>query len=314
MEIMKKASQLYSKHPLLTGALTGGLLGFFVLSPIAMILEHTTHTSTATLAEHLRELFLMGNLAWSMLFTAIGISIGLMYGYLAMRIDHLRRNLNQAEKLATLGQLAAGVAHEINTPLSNISINTESAKMKNKDAALGGNLEEISHQVDIASKIVKDLLEYSSPSDIETVEVDINDLLHRTVSFVKGMRREDLRIIESYKEDLPDIMGEHNQLQHLFMNVLNNAYDAMPDGGELEISTDETARGGVKISFKDNGCGIPPEDLSKVFDPFFTTKDPGKGTGLGLSICNSIARRHNGRVEATSEVGVGTTFTVFLRR
>jgi len=313
MEILMKTSQLYHKHPLMTGALIGGLIGFFILSPLAMVLEHATHTSTQTLNEHLLELFLMGNLAWSMLFTLIGICIGLLYGYLAMRIYELQTNLNQADKLATVGQLAAGVAHEINTPLSNISINTESAKMKNKDAELSGNLEEISHQVDIASKIVKNLLEFSSPSGIETVEMDINELLHRTVSFVKDMRSEDVRIIERYREDLPDIMGEPNQLHHLFLNLLSNAYDAMPDGGELEISTDGTARGYVKIGIRDTGCGIPSEDLSKIFDPFFTTKDPGKGTGLGLSICNSIARRHNGRIEATSEIGVGTTFTVLLR-
>ena len=209
--------------------------------------------------------------------------------------------------------MAAGVAHEINTPLSNISINAEIAKMKNQDATLNGNLEEISRQVAIASGIVSDLLEYSSLSDIEAVEMDINDLLHSTITFVKGKRREDVRIIERYKDDLPDIMGEPNQLHHLFMNLISNAYDAMPDGGELEISTDVTARGCVKIVIRDTGCGIPEEDLSRVFDPFFTTKDPGKGTGLGLSICNSIAHRHNGRIEATSEIGEGTTFTVLMR-
>jgi two-component system NtrC family sensor kinase len=115
-------------------------------------------------------------------------------------------------------------------------------------------------------------------------------------------------------ENLPLVRGELNQLQNVYVNIINNAYDAMPDGGTLEISTGIRDDEYLEIRFKDAGKGIPKENLNKIFDPFFTTKEPGKGTGLGLSICHGIIQSHKGKIEVDSKINVGTIFTVLLPR
>jgi len=296
------------------GALVGGLLGFFVLSPVSMLLEHLTHTSIEDLGPHMRQALLLENPEWTGFFTLLGVLIGIMYGYITKRIEDLQGRLLQADKLASVGQLAAGVAHEINTPLSNISLCVETVRMRSDDPELDKKLEEISHQVDNAAKIVKDLLEYSAPATAEKVDVDINDLLERSVAFVRRVRKEDVGVVENYQRDLPLTLAEPNHLKQVFTNIINNAYDAMPAGGTLRITTDLTDRGCVRIVFEDTGSGIPSKDLAKVFDPFFTTKDPGKGTGLGLSLCQSIVRDHDGRIEVDSKVGEGTKVKVLFRR
>ncbi len=308
-----RAGRFYFLHPVLTSTLIGGLMGFIVLSPLSMVLEHATHTDIGELGAHVQELFLLKYPDWTILFTALGACIGFMYGYMAKKVHDLQKSLHQREKLALVGQLAAGIAHEINTPLSNISITAENAKMRNREAALGRSLEEISRQVDIASGIVRDLMLYSSPAGVETVHVDVNEILRRTLASIGRERQEEVTIVERYGEQLPDIKGEPNQLRHVFRNIINNAYDAMPDGGRLEVSTQRTTRGEVSIMFRDSGCGIPQGDLPKVFEPFFTTKEPGKGTGLGLSICDSVIRDHKGQIKVSSTVGEGTSVTVLLR-
>jgi len=311
---MTPINRLYTHHPVLMGALLGGLLGYLVLSPVSMLLEHLTHTSIDDLWPHISEAFLLGNPAWTGFFTLLGLSVGAMYGYITKRIEDLQGHLLRAEKLATVGQLAAGVAHEINTPLSNISIKVETMRMRNSDPNIQGGLDDIANQVDAAASIVKGLLEYSSQSGLEKVDVDINELLQGTAAFVRGLRGEDVAVVENLRRDLPMVLAEPNQLKQAFTNIINNAFDAMPGGGQLRISTDLTEKGCVRIVFEDTGNGIPPEEVRKVFDPFYTTKDPGKGTGLGLSICQSIIRKHNGRIEVESTVGEGTTVKVLMRR
>ena len=314
MGALAQLSRFYTQRPVLMGALVGGLLGFFVLSPVSMLLEHLTHTSIEDLGPHMRQALLLENPEWTGFFTLLGVLIGMMYGYITKRIEDLQGRLLQADKLASVGQLAAGVAHEINTPLSNISLCVETVRMRSDDPELDRKLEEISHQVDNAAKIVKDLLEYSAPATAEKVDVDINDLLERSVAFVRRVRKEDVGVVENYQRDLPLILAEPNHLKQVFTNIINNAYDAMPAGGTLRITTDLTDRGCVRIVFEDTGSGIPSKDLAKVFDPFFTTKDPGKGTGLGLSLCQSIVRDHDGRIEVDSKVGEGTKVKVLFRR
>ena len=309
-------SRFYHEHPLLIGGLIGGLIGYFVVSPIAMIVEHMTHTGLDNLGDHLRELFLLQMIPWSALFTILGICIGLMYGYMQKRIYKLEKRLFQSEKMASVGQLAAGVAHEINTPISNISFIAEKLKMniKDNDMMPMEDLDEISAQIENASKIISDLLDFSRTSGMEYIEQNVNEVISDTLSFIKNKREENIEIIEQYNNDIPLIRGDPNQLQQVFMNIINNAYDAMPNGGRLEIVTGVRNDEYIEIKFKDNGIGIPKENISKIYDPFFTTKAPGKGTGLGLSICHGIIRSYKGRIDVDSKINIGTTFTLILPR
>jgi two-component system NtrC family sensor kinase len=257
---------------------------------------------------------LLKNIPWSALFTLLGIATGLVYGYLQKRIHELETGLFQAEKLASVGELAAGVAHEINTPLSNISLIADNLKMKagSEDPALAENLNEISAQVDNASKIVTELLDFSRTREAELEELNINELVSNTLSFLRGMREERVEIVERYGEDIPLMEGEPNRLRQVFLNIINNAYDAMSGGGRLEITTGMRDPESMVVKVKDTGKGIPEENVSKIFDPFFTTKEPGKGTGLGLSICHGIVSGHGGSIEVDSKINVGTTITVIL--
>jgi two-component system NtrC family sensor kinase len=239
-----------------------------------------------------------------------------MFGYMQMRINKLESALFQTEKMASVGQLAAGIAHEINNPLSNISLITENIMMKIKEekGISQGDLEDLEKQVDHASKIISDLLDFSRMSDAEQHDLNVNDLISNALSFVKNKRKENVKIVENYKGNIPTVRGDQNRFIQVFTNIINNAYDAMPRGGELEIRTDLTSDGHIEIKFKDNGAGIPKENLGKVFDPFFTTKPIGKGTGLGLSICHGIVKSYGGTIEVESENNKGSTTVIRFPR
>lgn len=308
-------SKFYYEHPLFLGGFIGGLIGYFLVSPIAMILEHLTHTGTENLGEHLQELLTFQTLEWTVLFTVMLICIGVIFGYMQMRINKLEGILFQTEKMASVGQLAAGVAHEINTPLSNISLITEKIKMhiEEEKEITQEELNELTAQVENASKIISDLLDFSRTSEMEQNDLDVNDIISNAVSFIKNKRDEDIKIIEDYDVGIPTISGDQNRLTQVFMNIINNAFDAMPKGGTLEVFTDHVDDH-IRIRFKDRGFGIPKENLSRIFDPFFTTKPPGKGTGLGLSICHSIVQSFGGKIEVESEISKGTTITLRFPR
>jgi signal transduction histidine kinase len=283
-------SNFYQEHPLFMSGLIGGLIGYFVVSPIALIVEHITHTGMENLGDHLRELLLLQSIPWAALFTILVLCIGLMFGYMQNRIYKLENILFQSEKMTSLGQLSAGVAHEINTPISNISLITEKLKMNIKDEnnMLKEDLDDISKQVSNVSTIVSDLLDFSRTSGTISEELNLNELIAHTINFIKNKRHENIEIVESYDDNVPLVRGDPNQLQQVFLNIINNAYDSMPKGGQLKIFTEKRNDGSIELKFKDSGTGIPRENLGKIFDPFFTTKSPGEGTGLGLSICHGI--------------------------
>jgi two-component system NtrC family sensor kinase len=309
-------SNFYHDHPLIMGGFIGGIVGFFFVSPMAMILEHLTHTGTEGLGEHLIELLTLRTIEWSVLFTTMLICIGVIFGYMQMRINKLERTLFQTEKMASVGQLAAGVAHEINNPLSNISLISEKIMMNVREGKgiSEGDLEDLEKQVEHASKIISDLLDFSRIPDAEHHDLDVNDLISNTLSFVMNKTGEDIEIIENYNRDLPSLRGDQDRLIQVFTNIINNAFDAMPNGGKLEVETDTSDDGQIEIRFRDNGIGIPKENLSKIFDPFFTTKPPGKGTGLGLSICHGIVRSYGGTIEVAKENDRGTTMIIRFPR
>ncbi len=222
----------------------------------------------------------------------------------------LERQIAQSEKLASIGQLAAGVAHEINNPLANISMYTQillqKARGENKNL-----LEVIKSQSDVVAKIVRHLLEFSRQDQLNFQTLDINSVISSAMEMVEHqLSLYNIKVNKNLGE-VQAIYADDLQLQQVFINVIGNAIQAMPDGGELSVSSFEND-GYVIVKVKDTGPGITKKDLEKIFDPFFTTKEVGEGTGLGLSVSHSIIERHNGRIYAESEVGKGTIFYLEL--
>ncbi len=224
-------------------------------------------------------------------------------------------HLIQSEKLASLGKLAAGVAHEINNPLGGILIYSHLLlEDMDRDSPYYQNLEKIVKETTRCKDIVKGLLEFARPKEPETTSTDINELLDKSLSLVESQSLfQNIRVEKQYAPDLPLIVADTSQLQQVFMNIILNAADAMRGEGDLKLRTFLDADGRyISIDFSDTGPGIKEEDKKKIFDPFFTTKEVGHGTGLGLSISYSIIRKHQGTIEVQSAPGEGATFSVRL--
>jgi two-component system NtrC family sensor kinase len=221
----------------------------------------------------------------------------------------LEEQLVQNEKLTSLGLLAAGVAHEVNTPLAVISNYIQMlAKQIPPDDPRQKTIERIVKQTFRASEIVNNLLNFSRTGGAELAEVDLNSVLEETLTLVQHpFKTAQVTVIKAYKEQLPPVLGSTTRLQQVFLNLLMNARDAMPGGGMLEVRT-AAHNGSVEVELTDNGAGISPEDLHKIFDPFFTTKPTGRGTGLGLSVSYGIIKEHAGKVDVKSTPGKGTSF------
>jgi len=232
------------------------------------------------------------------------------------RTKELRETQNQliqSEKLASLGKLAAGVAHEINSPLTGI-LTYSSLLLKTKEDTNPEkeDLEVIVNETNRCKRIVKGLLDFARQTEPQKVLSDINEVIEKSINLISHQATmQNVKIEEKIKPDLPKIMIDVGQVQQVFMNILLNAVEAMPQEGTLTVSSG-TEDEMVAIRFTDTGIGIPEENLPKIFDPFFTTKKQGKGTGLGLSVSYGIIERHRGKLEVESKVGKGTTFTVKL--
>ncbi len=233
----------------------------------------------------------------------------------SQQLKKIQLQLMQSEKLASLGRLASGVAHEINSPLTGILTFSHLLMRKLKgNPDLQRELELIVKETTRVSTIVRGLLDFARESKPQKRPCNINDLILHTLSLVQHQSVfHDIRIQKNLDGHLPITLLDSNQIQQVFMNILLNAADAMPAGGALTITSQLTAGDSfMQIRFTDTGCGIPEQDLSKIFDPFFTSKAEKKGTGLGLAVSYGIIDRHNGKIEVQSEVGKGTTFTVKL--
>lgn len=223
--------------------------------------------------------------------------------------DELERRLVQADKLSSIGLLAAGVAHEVNTPLAVISTYAQMlTKQVAGDEQKSKLLEKIARQTFRASEIVNSLLNFSRTAPTEFVETDLNRVIRETASLVEHQfQKVGITSHISLAEHLPLIRGNSGKLQQVFLNLFINARDAMQSGGTLTIRT--WSEGGfVHVEVADTGSGIPPEHLQRIYDPFFTTKGAKKGTGLGLSISYGIIQEHNGVIEVDSVLGRGTRF------
>jgi two-component system NtrC family sensor kinase len=231
------------------------------------------------------------------------------------KLEETQNQLLQAEKIASLGQLAAGVAHEINNPLAGILIYAELLH-RNMEANAAGrdHIEEIINQTVRCKQIVTRLLEFSRQSLGQKTLLSINEIISRCVKLIdQQLLFQNIQIKLFLDPQLPQIFGDPGELQQVFTNLLLNAADAMNGLGRITItSCAASARDGVIVTFADTGTGIPPELRDKIFDPFFTTKPPGKGTGLGLSIVYGVIQRHGGSIEVESPHGGGTEFIIRL--
>jgi len=245
--------------------------------------------------------------------------------------EQLSQQLIGASRLAELGEMSTGFAHEINNPLQiikseqslielNLSELKESGLLK-KSASLDeieDSMEQIKLQVSRCSKITQQILKFGRQSEPERLDVDLRSFIPEVTDMVaKKASVHGISVKQVVAEDTAPVYGDTSQLQQVLINLFNNAMDAIIDqhgtsGGELIIEAGPKGNGNVEIRVTDNGRGISPENLSKIFSPFFTTKPVGKGTGLGLSVCYGIIDKMGGTMEATSEKGIGTTFTINL--
>ena len=225
----------------------------------------------------------------------------------------LEAQLSQADKMSSIGLLAAGVAHEVNTPLAVISSYAQMlAKQLTGDEKKSALMEKITRQTFRASEIVNNLLNFSRTSGSEFGEIDLNKVIHDTLTLLEHQfKTARIGVHCDLPSGLPPIQGNAGRLQQVFLNLFLNAKDAMPNGGQLTVATANGA--GVGVSVKDTGSGIAPEHINRIYDPFFTTKNAPKdgqtrGTGLGLSVTYGIIQEHAGKIRVESQPGAGTTF------
>jgi signal transduction histidine kinase len=223
--------------------------------------------------------------------------------------------VTQSEKLASIGRLAGGVAHEINNPLMVILGRAELAIMDlPEDNAAAADLEIIVSETKRIANIVKNLLRFSRQDQQESLlPVEVTEIVGRALELTRYQMTVDNITIETrYMPNLPTVLGNAGQLQQVFTNIIINAYQAMaPKGGRLLVET-RVHGDQVEVMFTDTGCGIPPEQIKRIYEPFFTTKNEQEGTGLGLSVSYGIVADHGGEIQVQSEVGVGSTFSIVL--
>ncbi|HHT9126005.1 MAG TPA: ATP-binding protein [Candidatus Brocadiia bacterium] len=228
-----------------------------------------------------------------------------------------QEQLIRSEKLASMGQLAASVAHEIKNPLSSISLNIELLfdELKSYDDVTKKEatkiLETITKEVDRLTEVSEAYLKFARLPNLSRKARSINDILLELVGFLREeISRENIILTEYYEKDLPIVDIDENQMKQAFLNIFKNAFEAMPNGGKLSVSTRRGHNGHVEVRISDTGMGISKEDFEKIFDPFYTTKN--MGTGLGLTVSQQIIREHGGEIYCQSVPRGGTTFTIQL--
>ena len=234
--------------------------------------------------------------------------------------------LIRAEKLGSLGQLAAGIAHEVNNPLTGVLIYMKLLLKKYKGNRLQTEetekqLLKIEKETERCSRIIRNLLDFSRQSEPSLRPVDLNKVVEAALSLVgHQISLENIGLDKKLETHLLPVLADFDQIQQVLINIILNATQAMPDGGKLAITTSfaegvrigESAKNTVRIDISDTGVGISKENLGKLFTPFFTSKEKGKGVGLGLSVVHGIIQQHKGKMEVESKPNVGTTFTIYL--
>jgi len=249
---------------------------------------------------------------------AVAVRLSRLYGEQAEKERQLKESqaeLLRASKLAAIGLLAAGVAHEINNPLQVILGLTQLLlRQLSEEPDCTRDLKTIERETirtaEIVSQLLKSCRRLGNKGEIE--KVDVNALLHEATRLMSHqLELSEVSLLIRFDPGLSEVFGNSGELEQVFLNMMTNAEQAMPDGGTLEVST-KALGAYIEVSFKDTGKGIPVEFLDNIFDPFFTTKPTGKGTGLGLFICHSVIEKHEGSIQVTSTPGEGTCFSILL--
>jgi len=242
---------------------------------------------------------------------------GKLTGYIFIAKDitqtkKLEYQVFQAEKLAALGQLSAGMAHEINNPLFVISGRLQMLKQEKLAPKLKETINLIDSQANRIHKLVDRILKFARKSTLTLEAVNINKIIELALPLINHNIKPSVKveIKKSFEKNMPKILGDADQLEEVFLNMIINAYHAMPEGGVIKITTRNFQDLYAQIKITDTGVGIPAANFKNIFMPFFSTK--GQGTGLGLSICHNIIKNHNGSIELESQINQGTTFTVKL--
>lgn len=221
----------------------------------------------------------------------------------------LEKEMMRQERLAALGQVVTGVAHELRNPIGIIKTTVQVMESEVEEP-IKEYCRVIKQQVDRQNKVIKELLAYGRPSKPVKENVQVNDLLNSVLTFIGAqLRQNNIKLKTDFAAELPPVFADAERIKQVFVNLILNAIQAMPEGGELCITT-SCEQQKVSISFKDTGIGISDQNMKRIFDPFFTTKDAG--TGLGLTICNQIMQMHNGEIKAERNADTGMIFTVIL--
>jgi two-component system NtrC family sensor kinase len=246
------------------------------------------------------------------------------FAELTMAMNHMMHQvvyrqemLMRTHKLKAVGTLTAGVAHELNNPINNIILTASVLQEDFKELSNEKCLELVNDLVgesERAQKIVRNLLDFARESEVELESHKVQSIVEETLRLASNqIKLAKVKVQGEVEEHLPAVYGDRQQLEQVFLNLVLNALDAMPDGGALRIKLSHTEdREFVAVKFEDTGIGIPKQHLRDIFDPIFTSKKAAKGTGLGLSVSLGIVQRHGGDIRVESEVGKGTVFTVLL--
>jgi PAS domain S-box-containing protein len=226
----------------------------------------------------------------------------------------LEGQLIQSEKMAAIGQLAAGISHELRNPLAIVmnALYDLRQLVDGADLEIAEDLRIAEEEIGRAQAIIKNLLEFSRESGAELEQLDVNELVTRTLQLMQKYLQDNGVRVATDLGPIPPCLANMNAMRQILLNLITNAVQAMPEGGELAIRTADSGANQIRLEVRDTGIGIPGEHLQDIFNPFYTTKAPGQGTGLGLSVVHSILQRYRGQIRVASQVGQGTTFTIDL--
>ncbi len=278
-----------------------------ILAPLKRLLHHTDRIAAGDLTP------ILPARRYRDEFTTLSLAMNHMMHELNRRQDILVRS----HKLRAVGTLTAGIAHELNNPINNITLTAAMLKEDYEALSSAERLEmvdDLVEQADRAQQIVRNLLDFARETESKTEHLDVRGLLEETVKLAGNqLKMAKVRVALDIPENLPTIYGDRQQFHQVFLNLFLNAVDAMPHGGTLTVrAAPAEEQGFIAVRVADEGSGIPAHILDNIFDPFFTTKPTGKGTGLGLSVSLGIVRQHGGHIHVESKVGRGTTVTVRL--
>lgn len=246
--------------------------------------------------------------------------VEMCWPYVLEKLRKTQEDLIQAEKLTSLGQMAASIAHEVNNPLAGVLVYNQLLIKKLSSDKLAKEtgldyLSKMDSELTRSTRLIRNLLDFARQSPPALREVNVNNVLERALELAAhSAELQKIEVIKELDPSLPSIMADFDQLQQVCTNLIMNAIQAMQEGGRLTLRTSFDSNGQLKIEVQDTGSGISPDNMRKLFTPFFTTKEKGKGVGLGLAVAYGIIQRHQGRIEVQSTEGEGTTFTIYIPR